>query len=205
MGVGRGAIDLDAHRKFEAFGSLERISVVGPTCAGKTTLGKEISRSRNVPFYDLDEINYGPLWTKKAPDEFRKRTAEAASGPLWVISGKYSVVQDLIWNRASGVVWINLGFWTTFFRLLRRTYTRLVGGEVVFHGNKESVFRLLFSRNSVILWSIISYWVRRREFRSIMNGDSLPNLVWIELRTPREVDEFVLFIKSCLALYDLSI
>ena len=55
------------------------------------------------------------------------------------------------------MLWLRPPFRVAYWRLLRRTFTRLVSREELWNGNRES-WRLTFlSRDSILLWGI-SHW-----------------------------------------------
>jgi adenylate kinase family enzyme len=58
---------------------VRRISVVGAPGAGKSTVGHQLARELGVPFLELDSIYHQPGWVPLAPEEFRRRVAEAAA------------------------------------------------------------------------------------------------------------------------------
>lgn len=39
-----------------------RIHVIGNSCAGKSTLGQRLARALDVPFVELDALNWQPGW-----------------------------------------------------------------------------------------------------------------------------------------------
>lgn len=57
-----------------------RISVVGVTGAGKTTLARRLSDLLDVPHVELDALHWEPNWTPAPVDVFRDRVTEATAG-----------------------------------------------------------------------------------------------------------------------------
>lgn len=69
-----------------------RIHLVGNTGAGKSTLGARLAERLQVPFVELDAINWQADWVGLVdtdPAEFRARIAAATSGDGWVAAGMY--------------------------------------------------------------------------------------------------------------------
>jgi adenylate kinase family enzyme len=81
-----------------------RVSIVGTSCSGKTTLARGISSVMGIPHFELDAIHWLPNWTPRPIDLFRAAVEEATTGDRWVIDGNYSKVRDIIWSRATDVV-----------------------------------------------------------------------------------------------------
>jgi hypothetical protein len=130
----------------------------------------------------------GPNWTPKAESDFRRLADAAASNRHWVAAGNYNIVRDLIWPRATGVIWLNYSFPVVFGRALRRTLHRVWHREELFSGNRESLRRSFLSRESILLWVITSFRRRRKEFATLRSTAAYPHLHWIECRRPCDVD-----------------
>ncbi len=74
----------------------DRISVVGNTGSGKTTLAAELADMLGCPHIELDALHWGPDWTPQPVDIFRDRVRQATAGERWVVDGNYSRVRDII-------------------------------------------------------------------------------------------------------------
>ncbi len=168
-----------------------RIAVVGTSCAGKSTMAAALAQHFGLPRVELDAIYWGPDWTPTPPEEFRARVAEALAQPGWVVDGNYGMVRDLIWPRAQRVVWLNFGLATVFRRGLRRTLRRGLTREELWNGNRESLARQLFTRDSLLLWILTTHRRRRRQFEALRASGTYPHLEWVEFRTPRDADEWL--------------
>src|ERR1700744_2942266 len=99
---------------------VRRISVVGTSGAGKSTVGRRLALGLGVPFVELDSIYHQPGWVPLTAEEFRRRVAEAAAGDGWVIDGNYSKARPLVWARADTVVSLDLPRWTGVWQDTRR-------------------------------------------------------------------------------------
>src|SRR5215210_7176988 len=80
-----------------------RISVVGTTGSGKTTLARQLSQRLVIPHVELDALYWEPNWVGAADPVFRERVEGALRGEAWVVDGNYSRVRDIIWSRAEAV------------------------------------------------------------------------------------------------------
>jgi adenylate kinase family enzyme len=169
----------------------ERIVVVGTSCCGKTVFARQLAQSLGCPLVELDELYWAPGWTPKPNDEFRRLVAGAASATRWVIDGNYGRVRDILWPRATTIIWLNYSFPTVFARALRRTLRRTVAKEKLWHGNRESVARSFFSRDSILLWVITTFRRRRKELEALRASDTYPHLSWIEFRRPSDVEPYL--------------
>jgi adenylate kinase family enzyme len=170
---------------------LSRIAVVGTSCSGKTTLAGQLAATLKCPHIELDAIFWGPNWTMMPESEFRVAVEKASQGPRWVVDGNYSPVRDLVWSRATLVVWLNYPFRLVFWRALRRTVSRVISKEELFSGNRETFRAAFLSRESLLWWIITTHRRRRRKYRELLEGKTFPDLGGVELQGPKETQEFL--------------
>jgi adenylate kinase family enzyme len=102
------------------------VNVVGTSCAGKSTLAREVARRLGSPYVELDSLHWEPNWTSAAPDVLRARVREAVAAERWVVDGNYSAVRDLVWARATVVVWLNLPFRVVFGMIVSGSFRVIV-------------------------------------------------------------------------------
>ena len=152
---------------------MPRVAVVGTSCSGKTTLARRIARSCNIPHFELDAVNWQPGWTPLPIDEFRAAVGAIVQDEHWVIDGNYSKVRDIIWARATDVVWLDLPFLVVLWRAITRTGKRVITQEELFAGNRETIRLVLFSRDSILWWVIRTHRRRQRTYQELfrLRGD----------------------------------
>src|SRR5258706_15020562 len=109
----------------------ERIAVVGPTGCGKTTLAKALAKRLAVPHIELDKFFWDANWEIAPIDVFRARVEPAVAAPTWIADGNYSRVRDLVWTRATALVWLDYHRPLILWRLARPTLRRPVNRERV--------------------------------------------------------------------------
>ena len=171
--------------------AMDRVVVIGTSCSGKTTLARQLSRVLGAPHVELDGIHWMPGWQLRPVDEVRRRVGEAAAAERWVMDGNYSSVRDIVWGRATTVVWLNYPFRVVLWRALSRTIRRVITQEELFSGNREGFRQSFLSRDSIILWAITSHGQTRRKYRRILDDGDFPHLRVIELRGPAEAKALV--------------
>jgi adenylate kinase family enzyme len=170
---------------------LDRVVVVGTSGAGKSTTGAKLAAGLGHPFVELDELFWGPNWQPKREEQFVSLVRAAAAGERWVVAGNYGVARPEIWPRASAIIWLNFSLPLVLCRLLPRTAKRLLRREVLWHGNRESVLRTLFTRESIVWWAITTHNRRKEQFAALRAANQYPHLRWYEFTRPSEVERFL--------------
>jgi adenylate kinase family enzyme len=169
---------------------LERIVVIGTSCSGKTTFARRLAETLGYPHIELDALHWLPDWVPRPDEDFRTLVADAVSADRWVVDGNYGTVRDLVWPRATCIIWLNYGFPTTFARALRRTLSRAITREDLYSGNKESLKMAFLDRESVLIWVITTFRRRRKLFGKLRETQAFPHLQWLEFRKPSEARRF---------------
>jgi adenylate kinase family enzyme len=163
----------------------QRISVVGTSGAGKTTLARQISQSLAIPHIELDSLHWEPNWTEAPINIFQERVEQSLSMNSWVVDGNYSKIRSLIWSRANTVVWLDYPLPIIMGRLLRRTWRRVVMQEELWSGNRET-WRQTFSRDSILLWALKTYHKNRSKYPILLAQPEYIHLKVVHLRSPKD-------------------
>lgn len=121
----------------------QRIWVIGPPGSGKTTLSRKIEDQFQIPAYELDQFFWGPKWTRVNEAEFVKSVNEICKLNSWIIDGQYSNVSDMIFSRANIIIWMDIGMFTSIFRVVRRAIKGMIKTTRLWNGNKESLWRII--------------------------------------------------------------
>jgi len=163
-----------------------RINVVGTTGSGKTTVARAIAERLDVPYIELDALFWKPDWGETPDDEFLPKVDAATCGDRWVLDGNYSRTRPIVWPRADMIVWLDYPFPRVFLQLLRRTISRAITKEAMWDGCVETWRKGFFSRDSILLWCLQTYWRRRRNYPGVFNRPEHRHLRVVRLRSPRE-------------------
>ena len=168
--------------------ALKRVVVVGASGSGKTTFARALASKLGVPHVEFDAYRHGPNWAETPNDIFRRNLSEALSGPVWIADGNYSIVRDVVWSRATAIVWLDYPFPLTFWRLFWRTIGRAVGRTELWNGNRENLWGHLLTGDSLLLWAIQTHWSRRRRYRKALELPEYRHLTVFRVRRPRAAD-----------------
>ncbi len=155
---------------------MKRVSVIGPSCSGKSTTAKRLAAILGVPYVELDALHHDPGWTEASAEVLKERirAALAAAPDGWVTDGNYfGKIGHFVIDQADTIVWLDIPYRTAIRRVLWRTFNRALTRVELWNGNRES-FRLAFSRESIILWVLRTHrgfeakWIPRLEGRNVV-------------------------------------
>jgi adenylate kinase family enzyme len=169
-----------------------RINVIGTSGSGKTTFGRQLAEVLDLPFLEMDALFWGPDWSFPEDPELFARLSAALEGEDWVLDGNYTRTREIKWARVDAVVWLDYSFPRTLFQAVSRALSRAFSGEELWPGtgNRET-FQKLFSRDSIVLWTIRTYGKNRRRIPRWMNSEEHREITFHRLRSPREAESFL--------------
>jgi adenylate kinase family enzyme len=174
---------------------VKRISIVGNSGTGKTTLARRLASTLHVDHVELDALFHQPGWTESDPEDFRARVAarlDAADG--WVTCGNYrSVLMDTVWSRADTVVWLDLPRPTVMRRVTTRTLRRVIKREELWNGNREPWTNLYAwdPERNIIRWAWTQHQKYVERYEGEMRDPAWSHLTFVRLRRPAAVDEWL--------------
>ena len=175
---------------------LQRVVVIGTSCSGKTTFGRQLSDLLAAPHVELDALHWKEHWEPRPRVEFLRLVEEAVARDRWVTDGNYGTVRDVVWSRATAVLWLNYSFVRVFYRALSRTLRRAATREQLYSGNTESFSKAFLSRDSILLWVLTSFRRRRREYTALLQSDRFASIPFWEFRRPRDAALFLSTVKT---------
>jgi adenylate kinase family enzyme len=156
-----------------------RVLFYGVTGSGKSSAARAYAKATGLPEFSVDDcIGWLPGWEQRDAAEQRALGAAIAAQDRWVLDSAYGGWRDLVLARAELVVALDYPRWLSLSRLVRRTARRIVTGQVVCNGNRETLARVL-AKDSVIRWHFQSFSRKRRVIRDMK-----------AVRTPREMVVF---------------
>jgi adenylate kinase family enzyme len=150
-----------------------------------------------IPFIELDAIFWGPNWSMPDDSELCTRLSAALAGEEWVLDGNYSRTLDLKWARVQTVVWLDYSFPRTVAQAIKRAFGRLISRKELWPGtgNRESL-KMLFSRESIVLYTIQSYGRRKKKFIGYLNDPSYSYIKFFRLKSPQDARNFLATVKD---------
>ena len=169
----------------------QRIAIVGTSGSGKTTLAQTLAQRLAVPHIELDSLYWEPNWQHAPLDVFRARLKLRLAAPAWVVDGNYSKARNLVWSRATALIWLDYSLPLSLWRLAYRTIARIVTREHLWNTNYERLSDHLFTRDSIFLWAIQSHPRHRSEYPALLATPEYKHLRVVRLRGPRETERWL--------------
>jgi adenylate kinase family enzyme len=168
-----------------------RISIVGAPGAGKSTLARRLARYLGANHIELDALHFLPGWKFRPEEAVRADIGKAIAAERWVACGNWRGVRDLVWGRATSVVWLDYSLAVCFRRLLNRTVRRCWSGEEVHNGNREYFSTQFLTRDSLLLYLVREHSRRREDLGSAIRDPRWRHLTMQRLKKPRDLELLV--------------
>lgn len=171
---------------------MKKINVVGTSGSGKTTFSRALAQRLNVPCIEMDALFWKPGWTQSTDDEFFAKLAEALDCDTWVLDGNYSRTTAIKWKDVDTIIWVDFGFARTMWQAVKRAVLRVRDQRELWpgSGNRENL-RMLFSRDSILLWTLKTYRVNKKRYRALIQNPQYAHLRCVRLRSPTQCQTFL--------------
>lgn len=184
----------------EQYSNLEigqRIHVIGNSCSGKSTLGKQLAEALEVPLVELDALNWQPGWVglnETDPEDLVRRIQTATCGDGWVVAGSYaSFSQEAFWERLQTVVWLDLPMIQMIWRMLTRSWRRWRSKELLWGTNHEKFWPQLMiwrKKESLLYWIVTQHFRKRRSMFAYQADERWQHIRFIRLRSSTDAQIF---------------
>jgi adenylate kinase family enzyme len=100
---------------------VQRVAVVGPGGAGKSTFATRLGRLTGLPVIHLDQHYWRPGWVEPSRDEWRRIQVGLVAGEQWIADGNYGGTLDVRLERADTVIVLQPARLVCVGRALRRS------------------------------------------------------------------------------------
>lgn len=161
---------------------MQRIAVVGPGGAGKSTFARALGERTGLPVVHLDHWFWKPGWVETPRDEWRAVQRSLFAADRWIADGNYGGTIDERFSRADTVIVVSPSRVECVASALRRSAVNH-GKAVQAEGCPER-FDLAFYR-----W----IWNYRRDSRPRLDAalDRHDHLRVVELSSRRQMQAFL--------------
>ncbi len=162
---------------------MERVAVVGPGGAGKSTFARELGQRTGIAVIHLDQHYWKPGRVETPREEWRGVQNSLLAGDSWIVDGNYGGTFDVRFARADTVIVLAPSRLRCLIGALRRTF-RYYGRDVQAAGCPERV------DVSFLRW----IWRYPRDSRPRLDAALARQRVGlrvIELNSPGQVEGFL--------------
>ncbi|MEO0355246.1 MAG: hypothetical protein AAF268_10520 [Cyanobacteria bacterium P01_A01_bin.3] len=175
----------------------QRILIIGNSCSGKSTLGSQLAALLEIPFVELDALNWEPNWVglnETNPDELMRRMQTATVGDSWVVAGSYTKFsQQVFWPRLETIVWLDLPLYQLVGRMLKRSWKRWRTNEFLWGTNYEKFWPQLMvwrKEDSLLWWIVTQYQPKRQKMLEYQIDPQWSHIRFIRLCSSNEIQKF---------------
>src|SRR5688572_6787154 len=99
---------------------MQRVMVIGPCGAGKSTVSFELARLLDLPLYHLDQLHWRAGWVESSTEELEAALAPILAQDRWLIDGNYGGTMPHRLERADTVVYLDYPVWLCLWRAAKR-------------------------------------------------------------------------------------
>ena len=74
---------------------MQRVLVIGPCGAGKSTLSIKLGEKLDLPVFHIDQLNWRPGWIEGGKEALRAKLDTITASQRWLIDGNYGGTMSL--------------------------------------------------------------------------------------------------------------
>jgi adenylate kinase family enzyme len=172
---------------------MKKINIIGTCGSGKSTFSQLLANKINADYIEMDLLFWQPNWQQSNNEQFFKKLNNAVAKDSWVLDGNYSRSQEIKWQSVDTVIWLDYGFFRTFYQVFTRSINRAWYKNELWAGtgNKESFCKTFCHKDSIILWMLTNYHRNKLKYHCLMQSEQMKDKQFIRLKSPQEANDFL--------------
>src|SRR4051812_43420428 len=99
---------------------MQRVLVIGPGGAGKSTFAVELAQRTGLPLIHLDALYWRPGWVEPAKGEWASTVEGLVATERWLLDGNYGGTMTARLRRCDTVIFLDRSRWLCLWRVIRR-------------------------------------------------------------------------------------
>lgn len=173
--------------------TMRRINVVGTSGSGKSTFSKHLAGKLSCPYYEMDSLFWKANWQESTDEEFFEALSQVTSNEHWVLDGNYNRTVPIKWHKVDTVIWIDYSLGRTLYQAVKRAVYRIISQKELWPntGNKESLKKVLASKDSILLWTLKTYHTNKIRYQNIMTDEQYSHIQFVRITSPKEAKQFI--------------
>lgn len=99
---------------------MQRVLLIGPCGAGKSTFGQWLGEATGLPVIHLDRLYWQAGWQATPKEVWQERVQALVAEERWIMDGNYGSTLDIRLPRADTVLVFDFPRWLYMYRATRR-------------------------------------------------------------------------------------
>ncbi|MEM6553575.1 MAG: hypothetical protein AAF750_15775 [Planctomycetota bacterium] len=99
---------------------MQRVCVIGPCGAGKSTLALQLGERLGLPVVHMDRLNWRVGWVEVGRAELVRQLEEVLEQSRWIIDGNYGGTMGMRLSQADTVIFLDLPRCVYRWRVVKR-------------------------------------------------------------------------------------
>ena len=172
---------------------MKRVNVVGTSGTGKSTFCRRLSEQMQCQHIEMDALFWQPNWQSLPDEQFFTVLQGISEQDSWVLDGNYKRTEEIKWQRVDTVIWLDYSFPRTFYYAIKRAIIRVATKQELWPGtgNVESFRQVFLSKDSIILWTLSTFFKNRRHYKALMASPQYQSIKFVRLTSPKEAQEYL--------------
>ena len=164
---------------------MQRVVVIGPGGAGKSTFSRRLAQATGLPLVHLDVEHWRPGWVEPSKDVWNARMRQLVAGERWILDGNFGGTMEMRLAACDTAVFLDVSAWRCLWRVLKR--------RIANHGRARDGMAsgCIEKLDASFLWWIATYARRRRPAILARLAALRPGQRAVVLRRAKDVEAFL--------------